>query len=288
LKKHSKNILIKKASGEKVPFSAPKLIQSLMRAGADEAVAESVVAQILPSLYSGISTRNIYKWAFNLLQGHSKQLAGKYRLKRAIMELGPSGYPFEKFISEILKYQGYTTTVGKVVKGRCVDHEIDVIAEKGAEHWMIECKYHNRPGTICDVKIPLYIHARFQDVEAEWVKRPGHADKIHRGWVVTNTRFTGDAIRYGNCAGLKLLGWDYPEHGSLKEQIDTHGLYPITCLNTLLPEEKQKLLDMKIVLCREICDDSHVLLRAGVEPSKIAAVQKEGRLLCESTISHPA
>jgi hypothetical protein len=84
------------------------------------------------------------------------------------MELGPSGFPFEKYVAEILKYQGYRVEVGVIVEGFCVKHEVDIIAEKEAKHFMIECKFHNQPGTFCDVKIPLYINSRFLDIEKMW------------------------------------------------------------------------------------------------------------------------
>jgi hypothetical protein len=196
------------------------------------------------------------------------------------MELGPSGFPFEKYFGEILKYQGYKIRVGVMVEGHCVKHEIDVIAEKAEHHFMIECKYHNLPGTFCDVKIPLYIQSRFKDIEAAWVKLPGHAAKFHQGWVVTNTRFTGDAIQYGTCVGLKLIGWNYPNEGSLRNRIETLGLYPITCLVTLSKIEKQKLLEKRIVLCKEICLDKNILLTVGVNQSRIDGVMAEATNLC--------
>lgn len=283
MKKKNK-VLITKASGEAAPFSVDKLRRSLERAGADEAQVKRIVEEISSRLYEGISTKKIYRIAFNLLKESSRHLAAKYHLKRAIMELGPSGYPFEKYIGEILRWQGYRITVGEIVEGQCVSHEIDVIAEVDHQHFMIECKYHNQPGIFCDVKIPLYIQARFKDVEAQWLKLPGHGTKFHQGWVVTNTRFSTDAIQYGNCARLKLLGWDYPVKGGLKDLIDTLGLYPITCLTTLSKIEKQHLLDRKIVLCKEICDNPQYLIPAGVSPSRVKSVLEEGQQLCQHLI----
>ena len=285
LKKVNK-ISITKASGESVPFSAKKLKRSLERAGASKDKIDRILEEISSKLYEGISTKKIYRIAFNLLKESSRHLAAKYHLKQAIMELGPSGYPFEKYIGEILRYQGYKTTVGEIVQGKCVNHEIDVIAEKDHHHFMIECKYHNQRGTFSDVKIPLYIQARFKDVEAQWLKLPGHGTKFHQGWVVTNTRFSSDAIQYGNCAGLKLLGWDYPIKGSLKDLIDTLGLYPITCLTTLTKTEKHHLLGRKIVLCKEICDNEHYLVQADINPTRIKSVLEEATQLCKHLIEN--
>lgn len=287
MKNKNKPILITKASGQVLPFSEEKLISSLLRSGADPGIAATIVSELMPQLYDGVSTRKIYQWAFRLLKEKSKTAAGRYHLKNGIMELGPSGFPFEVFVSEILKEQGHTTRVGQIVKGHCVNHEIDIIAEMGEQHFMIECKYHNRPGTVCDVKIPLYIQARFKDVEASWVQLPGHENKFHQGWVVTNTRFTGDAIQYGKCSGLKLIGWNYPNGGSLRSLVDKSGLYPITCLTSLSKGEKNRLLEKNIVLCREICQNENLLLEAGVKVSRVAHIINEGKQLCKSATSHP-
>ncbi len=284
--KNVNEISITKASGESEPFSSDKLKRSLEKAGANKDEIDRILKEINSRLYEGISTKKIYRTAFNLLKEDSGHLAAKYHLKQGIMELGPSGYPFEKYIGEILRYQGYKTTVGEIVQGKCVNHEIDVIAELDHHHFMIECKYHNHPGTFSDVKTPLYIQARFKDVEAQWLKLPGHGTKFHQGWVVTNTRFSSDAIQYGNCAGLKLLGWDYPIKGSLKDLIDTLGLYPITCLTTLTKSEKHYLLDRKVVLCKEICDDEQHLVQADINPARIKIVLEEATRLCEHLIDN--
>lgn len=277
----NKKINIIKASGELAQFSQEKLRNSLHRSGANEDTINSIISEVNDKIYEGITTKKIYQLAFGLLKKESKPLAAKYKLKQAIMELGPSGYPFEKFIGEIMKYQGFQTQVGKIVSGGCVNHEIDVIAEKDEKHFMVECKYHNRRGIICDVKIPLYIQARFKDVEQQWKNIPGHGTKFHQGWVVTNTRFSEDAIQYGTCVGLHLVGWDFPKQGSLKEQIDVSGLYPITCLNTLTLGDKQQLLDHKIVLCKEICDNPNLLSEHGINAKRIDSILKEAQLLCE-------
>src|SRR5687768_7074750 len=150
MKKQSDDVLITKASGIIEPFSSEKLYNSLKKAGASEEIIKEILANVRSKLYKGIPTKKIYRIAFNQLKTNSKPVAAKYHLKKGIMELGPSGYPFELFIGEILKRQGYKTRVGEIVMGKCVSHEIDVIAEKNNDHFMIECKYHNQPGTFSD------------------------------------------------------------------------------------------------------------------------------------------
>lgn len=282
--KRKKNLFITKASGESVPFSEEKMRNSLLHAGANESQIDEITEDLESHLYNGISTKKIYRLAFNKLKDNSKHLAARYHLKRAIMELGPSGYPFEKFIGEILKQQGYSVKVGEFVKGKCVNHEVDVIALTKDHHFMIECKYHNQQGIVCDVKIPLYIQSRFKDIESEWVKLSGHDKISHQGWLVTNTKFSSDAIQYGNCVGLKLLGWDYPVKESLKDLIDDLELYPITCLTTLSRAEKQKLLDQKIVLCKEIYDNENHLYDIGMNDTKVKKVIEEAKQLCHKLV----
>src|SRR5690554_2263453 len=161
---------IVKASGDIVDFDEDKLRRSMRNAGANEQAIEEVITAVNEILVDGITTKEIYQKAFSLLKKRSSAAAGRYKLKKAILELGPSGYPFEKFVAEILKYQGFQTEVGVYVSGHCVDHEVDVVAEKDQHYYMIECKFHNTFNRHCDVKVPLYINSRFEDIEKEYLK----------------------------------------------------------------------------------------------------------------------
>lgn len=276
----NRKISVVKMSGEKVSFDESKLRRSLKRSGANNQLIKQVLSDIKAILYDGISTKEIYRRAFGLLRKKSRPSAARYKLKRAIYELGPSGFPFEKFVAEILSYDGFKTRVGVIVRGHCVNHEVDVVAEKEEKHFMIECKFHSDQGRICNVKIPLYIHSRFRDIEKQWSKQDGHSTKFHQGWVFTNTRFTTDAIQYGNCSGLMLVSWDYPSNGSLKERIDRSGLHPVTCLTTLTRREKQMLLDEGIVLCKVLHQNYSILEGAGVKGTRLKRVKEECEALC--------
>lgn len=276
-----KNINVTKSSGEKAIFSREKLRKSLQKAGADTEQIDFILKEVLSNLYEGIATKKIYKQAYALLKNGSRHFAARYHLKQAIMELGPSGYSFEKFIAEILTSQGFKTKISQIVQGRCVSHEIDVIAEKEDYVAMIECKYHNLPSVFSDVKIPLYINSRFKDVDDMWSQDLAYSNKKRQAWLVTNTRFSSDALLYGNCAGMHLLGWDYPIIGSLKDQIDTQGLYPITCLSSLTKNEKQSLLDKKIVLCKELENNQSVIEQLIHKPARVYTVMKEAEQLCK-------
>lgn len=244
------NFNITKRSGEVIAFDTEKLKRSFERSGASQQDIDDIVAHLSEHVYDGISTKKLFQLANAQLKKKSTEVAGRYRLKNAIMELGPSGFPFEKYVAELLKYQGYETEVGTIVNGQCVTHEVDIIAQKANEKLMVECKFHTNTQTKSDVKVALYIHSRYNDVLKSWQKTDPKTIQKYQGWIVTNTRFTDDAVQYGKCAGLHLVSWDYPQQGSLRERIDIAGMHPITVLQSISKREKKLILDKGLVLCR--------------------------------------
>ena len=271
-----------KANGDETSYEPEKIVRSLERAGASQEIIQEVLSETEKELFDGIHTKALYKIVFRNLKKLSHQTAGKYHLKNAIMEFGPTGFPFENFIASLLEVEGYQTLTDQIVQGHCVQHEVDVIAEKDNNHFMMECKFHGTSGNICDVKHALYVHARFLDVEKTWLNKPGHAQKFHQGWLVTNTRLTSEAEKYGKCVGMGLLSWNYPQGDSLRERIDRNGLYPITCLTSLSKHEKQVLLNKKIVLCHTVCEHPSELNGIGLSEARKLKVLEEGKLICKN------
>jgi hypothetical protein len=268
-------LIVTKASGEEVVFSMDKLRQSLRNSGASEEQVDKVIKVIEPQLFNGISTKKIYTWAFSILKKSTGSVAAKYQLKKAITEFGPSGFPFEKFIGKLFERKGYHVKVGIIVQGTCVSHELDVVASSETEHMMMECKFHSTQGKMSDVKVPLYIQSRFNDVKGQWLLNKQLKDKQLKAWVVTNTRFSPDALRYGTCVGLNLLSWDYPLNESIKVMIDRYKHYPITCLTLLTKPEKEHLLENNVVLCSELKDDYARLNALHIPDKRLQQIKKE-------------
>jgi hypothetical protein len=395
-----KDVLITKASGETDHYDGEKLRDSLRKSGATEEAVDRVVEEIESQLRFGMSTRKIYRKAFQALRRNSIHAASRYQLKQAIMELGPSGYPFERFIAGLFAAKGYRTEVGRVVDGLCVKHELDVIAWQNGHVALAECKFRNQPGSKTDVKVALYFHARVNDVVAAWNRDKGHSwrnsglgetfrevagqglragwqpgnlekgkdanqevagldnpasgntegtpdyapehgqrrdvqHSIHQadehpdssrsrvsdqsfhtldsylggsvllppsarrnalmdsygrspgsplirktdpvivnggprfeGWLVTNAKFTDDAIMYGSCAGLRLLGWDYPENASLVKLIEQTRLMPVTMLQSLSKRDKGLLLDQDITMCQDLFANATIMEKLGIDKSR--------------------
>ncbi|SDQ98106.1 restriction endonuclease [Flagellimonas zhangzhouensis] len=269
---------ITKSTGEMVHFSIHKLRKSLQYSGASEAMVNEILERVQDELYPGISTREIHNRAFALLKKKKSVYASKYKLKKAIYELGPTGFPFERFVAGILHFSGYEVKVGQMVQGNCVSHEIDVLASKNGTLHVIECKFHGDQSLKCDVKVPLYINSRYLDVKDVLL----HQSQDTQGWLVTNTRFTGDALQYGKCAGLYLLSWDFPLEDGLKDRIDRLGLYPITVSLLLSKREKNLLLDKGVVLFRNLEKHQKQLDEIGVSKGRKDRILKEMRSLCKN------
>lgn len=251
-------VIVKKNSGHLEPFSKQKLEKSLKKSGASIQEIQTIVKSIYPLIYDGISSDVIYGKAFFLLKKLNGVSASKYSLKRAIFDLGPSGYPFEKLIGALLRQKGYTTKVSEILQGISVNHEIDVLAEKDGNTYAIECKFHSSHKTVCDVKVPLYINSRFLDVQKKW-NSSGKTTHLKQGWLVTNTRFTEDAINYAKSVDLTLFSWDYPKNNGISKNIDEFGLYPITVLTSLKKNEKLELIKNNIILVKEIIENPEIL-----------------------------
>lgn len=274
-----KIITVKKISGELEPFEIQKLEKSLKRSGVTNQEIKKIVEVIQPELYDGISTNLIYRNAFRILKKHNQTSASKYSLKRAIFDLGPTGYPFEKLVGALLRQKGYTTKVSVILQGISVSHEIDVLAEKDGNTYTIECKFHSNPKTVCDVKIPLYINSRFLDVQKKW-NSSGKTTQLKQGWLVTNTRFTEDAINYAKSVGLTLFSWDYPKNNGISKNIDEFGLYPITVLASLKRNEKLQLIKNNIVLVKEIIAKPKALKDLNITYNNAHKVIAEAETLC--------
>ena len=267
-------IRVIKGNGEKALFDREKLKQALASSGAGTDEQEKIAAVVESRIFDGIPTKRIYQMAFDLLKRESRKIAGRYRLKNAIMEMGPTGFPFEVFVGKIFETMGYEVETGVIVQGKCVQHEADVIARKPGEMMMLECKFHMDTSTKSGVQVPLYIQSRYLDVKSAWEKQYGK-ELHYSGGVVTNTRFSDDAIQYGNCAGLVLISWDYPSDTGLKYWIDKTGLQPVTSLISLTKKDKQFLLNKEIVLCSQLEENKELLKEMGISDFQVRKILNE-------------
>lgn len=274
---------IVKADGTVELFSGEKLEDSLRRAGAGTHTAERIRHTIEASMGSTVGTHEIYKRAFTMLRQESRAVAARYYLRRALLEFGPTGHPFEDFVSQMFKKEGWSIETRKLIPGKCVTHEVDVYATRNGEYLAAELKYHNDPGYKTDLKNALYVKARFEDI---WQCDPQTQNcPVDNGFLITNTKFTSEAVKYATCSGLQLLGWSYPQEGNLYDRIVATGLYPVTTLTLLKKAEKRLLIDKGIVTCEQVRNEGRGVLRTlNISADRIGAILAETDSLCSSTV----
>lgn len=241
-----------KADGKKEQYDEEKISSSFIKAGASPEIATVATKTINKKVKDNMSTDKIYHRALSHLRVLEPRVALKYSLKRAIMDMGPEGFVFEKYIAKILREYGFVTEVGQILNGHCVNHEVDVIAKKENQVCMIECKYHNSRGIKSDIKTALYTHSRFLDIEKAYREKDINNNTRFEAWLVTNTKCTSDAIKYAGCVGLKILAWHYPKVENLEYFIETKKLYPISILSTITEKQRDILFDSDIILTKEL------------------------------------
>lgn len=264
-----------KADGTREPYNPEKVLGSIRRAGVPKDLQQRALRTVEAKLYDGIPTHDIYNAiSKELSESPNPYTKSRYSLKQSIMLLGPTGYPFEDFVAKIFEENGYSAQTRQILNGRCVSHETDVILEKDSKKILIEAKFHNNPGTRSDIKVALYVKARFDDLKDKY--------KFDEVWVVTNTKTTIDANAYAGCVGLKIISWNYPDKGSLRELIETANLYPITILMSLSADQKARLLANHVVLCRDINQNKDLLLILALTKEKTREVVEEIRYICNN------
>ncbi len=242
------------SSGEDEPFSYQKVYRSARRVNASKDLAREIAKAITREAYDGIKTSEIFRKVKELLYQHTPETALKFNLKEGMRKLGPTGFPFEKFIGEIFKSLDFKIKINQHLPGLCLDdYEIDFLAQKENLIYIGECKYRNVAGEMVHLRDALSNYARFLDIS----KGPSFAAKKYQNYkiktiMVTNAKFTGQAISYSSCMDVNLLGWRYPQNHGLEYLIEKNNLYPVTILPSLKGYLKDIFVSEKIMLAQDV------------------------------------
>jgi Holliday junction resolvase len=269
-----------KESGQAETFNRKKILRSLLNSGVPRAEAGDIIDRAVMELTPPLTTRKIFRAIKKNLRRFDTVCTMKYSLKQAIYDLGPTGYPFERYIAKVLEKEGYRAEVGSLVEGKCVSHEVDVVARRDNNVYFVECKFHKRRKTTSDVKTALYVQARFQDIDDAYRGKGAKFDR--RGMLVTNTRFTSEAVKYADCMGLRIIGWKHPPGQSLERIIEKGRTYPVTVLTSAGKAISQRLAEAGIVLASEVLDiDVKTLARhAGVKREAAEKIRRQASQIC--------
>ncbi len=272
-------VKVLKADGTREDFKVTKLKRSLQRSGATKSEVADIVKQVDTILHDGIRTQEIYRHAFELLRDSDQPIAARYSLRRALFGLGPTGFPFEDFLSRLFTAEGYNTKVRVTLQGKCAQHELDVVAYDEEHSFVVEAKFHSRPGVKSDLQVALYSFARLMDLKEKKICHADHCG-IQELLVITNTKFTHTAEKYAECSGLSLLSWDYPKNNNLHDRIQKAGLYPITVLQSLSQSQKKVLIDRGVIICSDLKKNPKILRHLHISKKRTEAVLAEADNLC--------
>jgi hypothetical protein len=253
--------LVIKSDGSKEPFDARKLRDSLVSARASLEVADEIVASITQTIRPNDTTARIYQAAYKMLARRERPVASRYGMRRSLLELGPTGFPFEKFVGELYRAEGYDVAIGEMLYGSCVSHEVDVLAWDDQDLIALEAKFHNDLAFKTDTKVVLYVKARVEDLQTHEHKIAGKSRAVTRGAIATNTKFTDTAETYAACNGIELLSWETPRGDNLYDRMGRHGVFPVSCLTSLSAREKRLVSEAGVVDTKTLASDGETLRR---------------------------
>ena len=142
---------------------------------------------------------------------------------------------------------------------------------------LIEAKFHNEFGLKSDVKVALYVKARFDDIALNTFKYGDREQKLTDRWLFTNTKFTEQATKYGSCNSLNMIGWNYPSTGNLHTIIEDLKLHPVTCITHLSHNQKRDLVGRGVMLCSDVLKNPDVIRQIGLGEADVQIVLAEAQ-----------
>lgn len=271
-------VYVIKNDGSKESYNEKKVRHSLENSGACDEEINKILQKTRKILYNGIPTKELFRFVFREFKRFHPLTAARYDLKNAILRFGVSGFPFERLIARMFRKMGYSVKINQIARGRHITHEIDVTASKGSERIMIECKHHSKPWLGCDIQTALYVYARFLDINR-------HFNTV---LLVTNTKFSGQVMRYSKGVKLKLMGWNYPRNESLEIHLEKCGVYPITMLSHLKKSMIMICLKEDLLTIHDLLrfDRSGISRLFRISGEKAENILKEAKALVRKPFAH--
>ena len=250
--------------------------------GATRKIAEKVVRRVEVNIYEGIETKKILQMIFRYLSKYRPSV--KYQIcLRNSLSLMRAKPDFERFIQILLSEHDYKVAPNQIVRGKCVEHEIDAVAEKDGKTYIVEIKHHFKYHTLTGLDESRIARAVFEDI-TEGFKLGLNNLKVDRAMIVCNTKFSLHAKRYAECRGIRKIGWSSPPNHGLQNLIEEKKLYPISCLKGLDTRTKEKLASAGILLMKQLITTNPEEIRRQVKiPRKTVAslIEKANMIILE-------
>ena len=270
-------VMVKKADGSAQPFSKAKIVKTCLRSGANREMAEQIAQKIEAKAYNGIETEEILEMIFSHLRKHRPIVQHFVDLRKGLSLLRSKPH-FERFVQIMLSENGYEVSSNQIIRGRCVEHEVDALASKDGVVYFVEAKHHQNYHVPTGLDESRIARAVLEDI-IEGRELGLNNLAIEKAMIVTNTKFSEHAKRYGECRGISLTGWSYPPFQGLQDLIEEKKLYPITCLKRPKKETIMKLSSAGIVTMKQLFreDPEELAKKTGLKRKKLETIVAEAK-----------
>jgi HJR/Mrr/RecB family endonuclease len=262
----SLDVFVTKADGTRQLFDREKIIKTCLRIGANRKVANDIAEKVEKRLYDGIPTKKIFQMTFRMLRSYHPTVRHLLDLRKGL-SLMNSKPEFEKFVQILLARNGFEVGPNQILRGKCVGHEVDAVARKDGVKYFVEAKHHTNYHTPTGLDESRIARAVLEDV-IEGFELGKNNLKIDRAMIVTNTRYSEHAQRYGKCRNILQIGWSSPAESDLRDMIEEKKLYPLSCLRGLNSETKMKLIKSGIVLMKQLFEEETAIIARKAEVPK--------------------
>jgi hypothetical protein len=243
-------LLVSKADGTRQPFDRTKIIRTCLRMGASRTHAEEVARKIEQRVHDGITTKKILQMIFRHLRKHRPAVSYLICLRRGLSLMKPKP-DFERYIQKLLTAHGYEVSPSQIIRGKCVEHEVEAVAEKDGKTYLVEVKHHSNYHTPTGLDESRIMHAVLEDVIDGYEEGLNNL-KVDNAIIVCNTKLSWHAKRYTDCKGMLKIGWSTPRNRGLQDLIEDKKLYPIHCLRSLNRLTREALTSGGILLLQDL------------------------------------
>ena len=245
-------VLVTKADGSKQLFDEEKIVRTCLRMGASREDALQIVQKVEGRLYEGIATRKILQMIYSLMRKQKPAVKHLFDLKYGISLMEPKP-EFEAFIRILLVHSGFKVEPNTILRGLCGEHEADAIATRDGMTHFVEVKHHNSYHALTGLDESRIARAILEDV-TEGYSHGLSSIKIDRAMIVTNTRYSEHAMKYGRCRDILQVGWSSPEFFGLREMVEKHKLYPLSCLRGISAKVRLRLVEAGVVVIKQLLE----------------------------------
>jgi hypothetical protein len=273
------NTLITKSDGSRQVFQKEKVLDTCLRMGATREVAEHVTDRVEQEIYNGIESKRILSMIFRQLGRYHPSVKHHIDLRKALALMDPKP-DFEQYVRLLLEGQGYQVTPNTIIRGKCVEHEIDAIAKKDGRTYIVEVKHHSNHHTLSGLDVDRISRAIFEDI-SEGFELGMNSTRLERAMIICNAKLSDHAKRYAECRGIEHMGWRYPQNRGIDAIIEGKKLYPITYLKNLDSTSMRKLTSRGVLLLTQLVESRPETLarETGIAIKRIQVLQEQSGMI---------